>query len=535
MAELPPLPSGAVMMPPLPAGAELVSAGAAPEAATAPKTWMERVKGALIAPEGERDKSLGESAKKAFSPSEILKAMGHDFASSVENIPGDVFPNTPEKFRHAEAFGPLGAIGMDLAGAVASPVTGALSNISRIGEYETGVRRNVIGDVASMFVPLGGEAKAASEVGRIEKGAEALKPMAEEARKQGYVLPPQMITKNPGVVADVLGGWSGKIKTQQAASVKNQEVTNGLAAKSIGLPEDTHLTDKVFEDVRKEAGKAYTAVKTSIPVITPDEKFDAAVGSLGGANSHAAEHFPGIINNKEVLSLIDALKKHEPFPTEAGIEVVKDMRFKAKENLKAQGNPGAHALGLAQRQAADAMDDLIERNIAEAGGGQSVGLVKAYKDARQLIAKSYDLEGATNKATGNVNALGIARLGAKGKPLTGELKTISDIASAFPKAMQPETRFGGNEELSALDFFGSAAAIAHGSPEVAGMIMGRPLARKALLSKGMQDKLAAVPKAGPSAGSVVKKLYRPAVGASAANTIGSQPMNFDISDAVNGR
>lgn len=165
------------------------------------------------------------------------------------------------------------------------------------------------------------------------------------------------------------------------------------------------------------------------------------------------------------------------------MELVKELRFNANANLRAIGDPSKHALGLAQRQAADAVDDLMERNITAAG---QPDVIAAYKQARQLIAKSYDVEGATNATTGDVNARGLARLAAKGRPLSGELDTIARAAEAFPKAMQAPAGFGYDEKLSALDFFGSAAAAIHGSPGIAGAIVGRPVARSVILSQPYQ-------------------------------------------------
>lgn len=317
------------------------------------------------------------------------------------------------------------------------------------------------------------------------------RPAALEARKAGYVLPPQMASDKPGIVSNVLAGWSGKIKTQQAASAKNQQVTNALASKALGLPSDIPLTEKTFQTIRDGAGKAYEAVKTAIPSVAPDKAFAEAVDTLGGANSQAAQHFPGITKNQAIIDLRNELKVAKEFPTDAGIEVVKELRFNAKENLKAIGDPSKHALGLAQRQAADQVDDLIEREIARQTNADPAkrGLVRQYKAARQLIAKTYDVEGATNMATGDVSARGLGRLAARGRPLTGELETIANAANAFPKAMQNESSFGGNESYSALDFFGSMGAVAHGRPDVAGAILARPVARSVLLSKPYQNRM----------------------------------------------
>lgn len=194
--------------------------------------------------------------------------------------------------------------------------------------------------------------------------------------------------------------------------------------------------------------------------------------------------FPRITANPGIKELVEELNSVGEFPTPVGVELVKELRFNANSNLKAIGDPSKHALGLAQRQAADAIDGLMERRIEASG---QPGLVDAYRAARRLIAKSYDVEGATNTATGDVNARGLARLADKGRPLTDELETIADAAAAFPKAMQPPVGFGHNESWSALDFFGGAAAVAHGNPGIAAGIMLRPAARAALLSGPFQN------------------------------------------------
>jgi hypothetical protein len=307
---------------------------------------------------------------------------------------------------------------------------------------------------------------------------------ALEARQAGYVLPPAAISEKPGLVSNVLAGWGGKIKTAQAASSRNQEVTNQLAAQGLGLPPDTVLTDQVFQDIRRNAGQKYANVVTAIPVITADAAYNAVIGGLGGQNSQAAQIFPKITANPGIKELVDELQSVPQFPTGSGVELVKELRFNANSNLKAIGDPSKHALGLAQRQAADAVDELMERNLAATG---RTDVINDYRDARKLIAKSYDVEGATNTATGDVNARGLARLAARGRPLTGELDTIARASAAFPKAMQAPAGFGYDEKLSAGDFFGSMLSLAHGKPSVAAAIIGRPAARAAVLSEPYQS------------------------------------------------
>lgn len=316
----------------------------------------------------------------------------------------------------------------------------------------------------------------------------AIKPMAAEAHKAGYVLTPRMISAKPGIVADAMAGWSGKIKTAQGASEKNQAVTNALGATDLGLPRDTVLTDNVFRNVRKEAGKAYEAIPQALPVVTVDKEFLDGVSTLGGANSAAASEFPDIMRNVEVEKLISGLTGKTEFPSSAGVELVKSLRKRASSNFKAAGDAEKLELAFVQRHAADEIEGLIERNLAVTG---DQGLVQSYRNARQLIAKSHDLEAATNTATGNVSARKIGQLANRGRPLSGGMRTIGDTANAFPRAMQSEAAFGETEPLSVLDMGVAAVSAAHGSPGIAGAILGKPLARAALLSGPMQRSMAA--------------------------------------------
>lgn len=356
--------------------------------------------------------------------------------------------------------------------------------------------RQPTADQLSAVMALGGAKAAPGSAVSTEIAPRAIPRHVTNARSVGYVLPPAM-TGKPGAITSALSGWGGKIKLQQGASVKNQEITNQLSAQTLGLPKDTVLNDQVLNDVRTKAGKAYEDVEKAVPFITPDDQFRLATQALGSRASHAAQYFPQLMNNPGINAVSQELSGVQYFSPRAGLEVVKELRFNGNANLKAPGDPMKHALGLAQRQAADAIDSLMDREIEKAAySGKDTGarispdLVSKYRKARQQIAKSYDIEGAMNPATGDVNALGIGKLAVKGRPLTGELDQIANAANAFPRALQNVARFGGEEQHSAVDFFGSSLAIGHGNPALAATIAGRPAARKLLLSSPYQNRLA---------------------------------------------
>jgi len=329
----------------------------------------------------------------------------------------------------------------------------------------------------------------------------AARTAAELANEAGYVLPPSTATAKPGTLASMTESLGGEAKTAQAASVKNQTVTNKLAAKSLGLPEGTALTDDVFEQVRGKAGGAYKAVADSGVPIKQDMAFVDDLLKVGKQSEEMAKYFPGLAKNDLIKGLQDELGTGQTFSAKAGIQTVRRLRAKASANLKNFLDPEKVELGRAQRGAADAIDDLIERNLSDAG---KTGLVKDYRAARQTIAKAHDVESATNTATGNVNAQALAKLADKGKPLTGELKLIADTAKTFPKATQNPEKFGGEKKWSAVDAIAALAAT-HGHPGLLAGLVARPTAREIALSKLMQNRLAR-PKPAPAPNSLLSIL-----------------------------
>ena len=83
--------------------------------------------------------------------------------------------------------------------------------------------------------------------------------------------------------------------------------------------------------------------------------------------------------------------------------------------------------------AAEALEDLMERELIRKG---DMTILKEFRDARRLIAKSHSVENAINPSTGNVNAANLSSELQRRKPLTGDLATIARFGRAFPSAAQ---------------------------------------------------------------------------------------------------
>ena len=338
---------------------------------------------------------------------------------------------------------------------------------------------------------------------------------AQRAAADGYVLPPTQA--NPSLLNRFAEGFAGKIRTQQTASTFNQETSNRLAKRAVGLADEADLSDASLEAVRKNAGKAYAAIEKSPAPLKATPRYTAQINKLGDDWARAADEFPDLVKNDAILGLRQSLLKEEMTPSGA-IAVVRKLRFDAKANLRA-AEPEKRALGFAQRRAADAVDELIETNLSRAGQKK---LAESYKQARVLIAKTYDVEAALNDTTGNVSARHLGALLDRGAPLTGELRRVAQFAKAFPKAAQNVDTIGSQTAISPLDTAAAGiGAAASGRPEILGAMVGRPAVRSAILS-GPYQRAAVVPKT-PKAKIPMKRAPEIASGARKAIT-GSAPI-----------
>jgi hypothetical protein len=91
---------------------------------------------------------------------------------------------------------------------------------------------------------------------------------------------------------------------------------------------------------------------------------------------------------------------------------------------------GQSGLGKAKREAADAIESQIERQLFAMGknGGD---LLRNFKESRKLMAKAHDVGDAIREGSGAVNAKTFGAKLQRGKPLTGGLATIGKFANTF--------------------------------------------------------------------------------------------------------
>lgn len=306
--------------------------------------------------------------------------------------------------------------------------------------------------------------------------------VAATAAEEGYVTPPSV--RGEAGAAGLAEGAGGVLKVKQAAVEANQAVTNKLASRAVGLPEEVPVTIDVLQGIRSQAGQAYENVRGIGRVFT-DNRFQRDLSASVKQFKNAARDFPELAKS-EIIDIVDSLRVAE-FDAGAGVDAISLLRNRADVAFRG----GDKALGNAYRAASDSIEGVLERHL---GRGGDAALVDAFRQARQQIAETYSVQEALQgRITGEVSATNLAAQLKKGKPLSGDLRTIADFANTFPGV---STLFKGTAQaFSPLDIAGASiggaigvgvgalgAGVSAGALPVIGALT-RPLLRRGALSE----------------------------------------------------
>lgn len=380
-------------------------------------------------------------------------------------------------------------------------------------EIETDPRMKKIADVALGFLPItagAGAAKAlgftepkgpldaiAGLLGRFKKPMEpataALSGHVKEAVETGYKVSPEVA--RVGGLPEVVSAIGDPAKVAQSLSLRNQENTNALVRKALGLPSDAYLTPDVLNAVRKRESAPYKEIVDALGDRVPlGARYLKKVDMIRGRIDNALKDFPDVVKNVDIDGLIAGMKgverEGERYASANGIlEAIRSLRAQSGRNLHMMAAPEKQALGVAQKEAANALEWLMEDTLKKSG---QEGLATAFRAARQKIAQTYDVEAALNASTGNVSARYLGQLFDKGKPLSGELKTIAQTAQRFPQVMKSADGMGDVPMFTPWDAR-LAAIEAEKMGHLGGLsafLMARPAARALVGTEAFQRRLA---------------------------------------------
>jgi hypothetical protein len=394
----------------------------------------------------------------------------------------------------AMAYQPRTPVGQMTANAI-SAIPGAIADINDWAGR--GITRNVMGitgnPTAAALAGTGANVGLNALEMLFGKAGGKMKPApprpvsaVSEALDAGLKLTPTQIGK--GVPLRAIEGMAGSAKTEKLASIQNQPRLNEMIAEDFGI-KGRKMTDADFPEIYKKAGQAYEDVKRSgIKLIKPDQQFRNDLQALRGDYTRAAAEYPGMMKNDDVELIISEL--NHPASPNAMVELTRKLRADAAMNIKAFDKPAQKELGYAQRNAATALEEQIDRALISVG---KVGLVDRWRGGRRLYAKLKDAESAFNESTGDFSAPQLKRMYERGKPFDGNMEKVAKFAQAFEGSAREPWKMKDKAEFGALEYLAGAGALAGHTvglglsmPTGVGLVLARPTARHMLITKPFQ-------------------------------------------------
>lgn len=250
----------------------------------------------------------------------------------------------------------------------------------------------------------------------------------EAGKRAGYVVTPSSVSDSS--INRRLESVAGKAALGQEAAERNQAVTTRLAKAALGLPDNAEITMPALRRIRQESAAPYAEIEAIS---------ERATTNLANLERTLETQAAGDIRQLEILRSDPQVRAQmQPLLVEAGADVqtLREARNEATRQWQTYRNTGSPE-AMDRARAAGELAETLETRIADAA--QSSGnedLATRLRDARQRIARSYDVERALNLGNAEVSAPLVGRAMDKGRPLTGELETIGRMAESFPSVMR---------------------------------------------------------------------------------------------------
>ena len=258
-----------------------------------------------------------------------------------------------------------------------------------------------------------------------------------QAQAEGYLTTPGSVT--PNVQNVLLERLAGKTRTQQQASVQNQQVTDRLARRAAGIGENDPLTRANMQQIRRDEYQRGYEPLNRIGAVPTDPQFNTALDDVLAAYTGPGQSFPGAIP-QPVLNLVNSYRVGQ-FNSADAIGATRTLREQARANIRAGGDNAS--VGLAQRAISNALEDQIERQLTQAGNPNTQAMLDQFRASRQRMAISHSVEDAIVEGGGSVNARTLANdLQTRGRYFSGDLDLIARFANIARPVMTPPNTMG---------------------------------------------------------------------------------------------
>ena len=365
------------------------------------------------------------------------KAMGARAAQAVERglayapktqTAQDIINYAGEKLQGVD----FNAIPFAQGSTIAALAPAALRQAPTAIKNEAAYLKNVIGEVP--VVKAAREKTAAANLTNSYENATRIEA-AQTANKYGLAIDPEV--SNPTTGAKVRGAIVGERNVSNMMAEQNQPKITAALKEEVGIPPTKKLNEATFKEAHAapEITQPYDKVKAipsvQIGATTLDDLESIKRGALIGEKSSDTLHIAQRLDNLKAdvlaggdgnrfLSSVQQLRKE-----------AQDI-YRKKDPLTPLERREANAI----MKAADILEGVLTDNLP---------VIKdrdAFLKARTAQAKLYQLEEATDLATGIPDPRILAKMVGDKRPISGAARDIGLVAANFPDAVTPMGKGG---------------------------------------------------------------------------------------------
>lgn len=264
--------------------------------------------------------------------------------------------------------------------------------------------------------------KTAKELNDLKTANATMDATIKQSLDAGYVIPRSLY--NPSAVSNTLESVGGKAATMQDAAKQNQVITNNLAKKYLGLPENIAFNKQVIKDLK---------ISKSGPYKQAEQLPSGVVGQ-----SSAKSLGTGQTVTKDIVKDGKALVTEINEAREAAQGYWADAKTGSNRNESkrlAKGKDSEVANLESQLETLAQIHNLPD-------------LVQNLRQSRVDLAKIHSIDRALNTSTGDVVAADLKSQWIKDAPLTGEAKIIAEFGDGFNTSISREGSKVPNPDVS---------------------------------------------------------------------------------------
>jgi len=391
----------------------------------------------------------------------------------------------------------LNAIPFAQGSVVGALTPAAVRQLPSAIKNEAGYLKGVVGEIPA--VKASREKTAATNVANSYENAARIEASDLAVNKYGLAIDPEV--SNPTTGAKVRGAIVGERNVSNMMAEQNQPKITAALKEEVGIPPTKVLNEATFKEAHAapEITQPYDKVK-AIPNVQLGAttladleaiKRGALIGEKSSDTLHIAQRLDNLKadvlaggDGNRFLSSVQQLRKE-----------AQDI-YRKKDPLTPLERREAEAI----MKAADILEGVLTDNLP---------VIKdrdAFLKARTAQAKLYQLEEATNLATGVPDPRVLAKMIDDKRPISGTARDIGIIAANFPDAVTPMGKGGWTfprfTRASALPMLGSVigGAIGNVPGAAAGLALGSAVSElgkraiaKNMLTPAFQTKNAIAP------------------------------------------